>query len=472
MKQPSILDRKVYIPQMSYISSRCMAAAFQSIGIHAEPSPGGDASTYELARKHLSGDECLPEMVTLGNFLKVTEQPDYDPEKTAFMMPTSNGPCRFGHYRPLIEKIFKDRNEPVLFVSPSSSDGYGGLGKNANTLFRTAWRSIVIADILRKLLLKTRPYELQAGTTDRVYTQSLDKLCAVLAKPNLSHHKKLKELVEELTNTLKRFQNIAVKSVHKPLIGIVGEIFCRLNDFSNSYLIRQIEKYGGEVWMSDISEWVWYTCNEEKHHMRRLGKTISLQMFGATLRHAIMHADEKALMRPFVDEFAGYEEPEDVAEILHNSTPYLPRDGAHGEMVLNVGRTIWYQKKGAAGVIDISPFTCMNGIVCESVYPRVSRDLKGFPVRIFYFDGLQTDWGSDVEIFLELAKQYAEQKKVPEVYQKVSNSKLYEKIWVLYGYQNLFAFFYLLIHPRDIEFRLSSRNLDRLKPLVGLFNIK
>ncbi|MBD3386562.1 hypothetical protein GF407_16785 [candidate division KSB1 bacterium] len=413
-EKKSIMDRKVYIPQMSYISARCMAAAFQSVGIDAQPSPTGDAETYELARKYLSGDECLPESITLGNFLKITEQADYDPDNVAFMMPTSNGPCRFGHYRPLIENIFKERKEPVLFVSPSSSDGYGDLGKNANRLFRTAWCSIVVADILRKLLLKTRPYELEKGKTDRVYKRSLDRLCDILAQQDVSHKRRVGNLVEELENTLKRFQCIPVNNkVYKPLIGIVGEIFCRLNDFSNSYLIRQIEDHGGEVWLSDITEWVWYTCNEEKYHLRRLGKQVSLKMFGATIRHAVMHRDEQKLLKPFRQEFRGYEEPDDIAELLDNSYPYLPREGSHGEMVVNVGRAVWYYKKGAAGVIDISPFTCMNGIVCESVYPRLSHDLNGFPIRIFYFDGLQTDWGSDVEIFLELAKQYMEQKKSP-----------------------------------------------------------
>ena len=57
--------------------------------------------------------------------------------------------------------------------------------------------------------------------------------------------------------------------------------------------------------------------------------------------------------------------------------PYLPREGAFGEMVLNVGKVVYLAKKGAAGIIDISPFTCMNGIVCEAIYPRISRDLGG-----------------------------------------------------------------------------------------------
>jgi predicted nucleotide-binding protein (sugar kinase/HSP70/actin superfamily) len=62
--------------------------------------------------------------------------------------------------------------------------------------------------------------------------------------------------------------------------------------------------------------------------------------------------------------------------------------------------------KGADGVIDISPFTCMNGIVTESIYPKVSRDHENIPIRTFYFDGTQIDLENDLAIFMELVRNY------------------------------------------------------------------
>lgn len=411
--EKTLKGRKLYIPQMSYESARCLSAAFQSIGVDAQPSPAGDALTYDLARRHLSGDECLPQAVTLGNFLKVTEDSEYDPAKTAFLMPTSNGPCRFGHYLQLTEKIMgKDEQDDLLVFSMSSSDGYKSIGEGAKELFRTGWRAVLASDILRKMLLKTRPYETEPGATDRVFAESLDRVCAALGEPGISHGMRLKKIVDALTETRDAFRNVPQdRSKPRPLIGIVGEIFCRLNGFSNDELIRVVERFGGEVWMSDVSEWVWYTNDEERLRLDQQGKHISLQMFGYKLKHAIMGHDEHRMMAPFKQDFAGYEEPEDVLEILERSRPYLPREGSHGEMVMSVGKAIWYHDKGAAGVIDISPFTCMNGIITEAIYPHVIRDLDGFPIRVFYFDGIQSSVESDVEIFMELAKNYLHKKQ-------------------------------------------------------------
>ncbi len=411
-EQKTLKGRKLYIPQMSYESARCMAAAFQSVGIDAAPNPTGDNETYELARKYLSGDECLPQAVTLGNFLKITQLPDYDPAKTAFLMPTSNGPCRFGHYLNLTDKIFNDPEyKDVMVLSMSSSDGYQSIGEAAQELFRTGWRAVLVSDSLRKLLFSTRPYETVPGAADKAFHNSLDRVCNAMATANISHSKRLDLLVQAITESRDEFRSVPVdRSQKRPIIGVVGEIFCRLNDFSNDHLVRIIEKFGGEVWISDVAEWVWYTNDEERVRFIREGKRFSMSMFGNRVKQAFMHHDEHKILHPLKEDFADYQEPKHVLEVLEKAHPYLPREGSHGEMVMSVGKSIWYCEKGAAGVIDISPFTCMNGIICESVYPRVMKDLNGFPMKVFYFDGLQSDVESDVEIFMELAKNYIKKK--------------------------------------------------------------
>jgi predicted nucleotide-binding protein (sugar kinase/HSP70/actin superfamily) len=106
----------------------------------------------------------------------------------------------------------------------------------------------------------------------------------------------------------------------------------------------------------------------------------------------------------------GYEEPP-IADILKLAEPYLPVSGAMGEMVLSVGKAAYLAKHGADGIIDISPFTCMNGIVSEAIYPKLSRDYGGIPIRNFYFDGTQSDLDRDLGIYMELARSYREKKQ-------------------------------------------------------------
>ena len=410
-----LFGKKTYVPRMAEGSARAVAAVMRSLGIDAEVVPHSDARTLELGGKHSSGDECYPLKVTLGDFLRILEQPGVDPEKTAFFMVTGQGPCRFGQYVHYLKHVLRQLGYgEVTVFHPSTEQGYSDFGEASDLFTRGVWRAIVSADILLKLLLKSRPYEVEAGAADRLFEESVEGLCRILEITYPNNESQMGALKECLLRARGRFRQLAVRfDAEKPLIGVVGEIFCRLNEFSNSYLVRRLEEAGAEVWMNDFSEWIWYTNVDQFRLLKLKGQQISLAALGAHIRNRIQHKDEHGLLKMFREDFRGYEEPEHIHEVLECAEAYLPWFGANGEMVLNVGKAVYFAHKGLDGVIDISPFTCMNGIVGEAIYPRVSRDNAGIPIRNFYFDGTHSDLDRDIGIFLELAKSYQQRKPWP-----------------------------------------------------------
>lgn len=91
-------------------------------------------------------------------------------------------------------------------------------------------------------------------------------------------------------------------------------------------------------------------------------------------------------------------------------------------MIVSAAKVGYLFRKGVDGVIDVSPFSCMNGIVSEALYPRVSQDCAGIPIRIFYFDGKGKDLTSDLEVFLEMARVYQSRKPYPRRYSAPSSA--------------------------------------------------
>lgn len=413
-----LAGKKVWVPRMSYGSARAFAAALQSIGVDAECTPPSDERTRELGAKYTCGDECYPTKVTLGDFLKLLEQPGVDPRRIVFFMPAAEGPCRFGQYAPHLQCVLASIGYPdVTVLSPASEKGYSDLGELAGVFVRTAWRALVAGDILLKLLLKTRPYELEPGSADAAYQASVNDLCRALEVPYGSAGKQMAALQASLLGARAHFRRLPARyDPERPLVGIVGEIFCRLNTFSNDEIVRRLEEHGAEAWMSDISEWVWYTNAEQFRRLRLEGRYFSWATLGAKVRVRFQRKDEHELVAVFREDFCGYEEPADISVVLQYAEPYLPPQGAMGEMVLNIGKTVYLAKKGVDGILDISPFTCMNGIVCEAIYPRVSADLGDIPIRNFYFDGTQSDLDRDLGIYVELARSYRARKPYPRTY--------------------------------------------------------
>ncbi|HYW47174.1 MAG TPA: hypothetical protein VE959_30185 [Bryobacteraceae bacterium] len=410
VNQHPLRDKRIYIPPMAYGSARAFASAFRAIGLDAEPTPASDHRTRELGARYTSGDECYPAKVTVGDFMKVLERPETDPTRVAFFMPTAEGPCRFGQYAPYLRQILNANGyRDVEILSPTSQNAYEGLGSLAKPFVRTGWRALLSADLLEKLLLMNRPYEAALGDAEAVYEESLADLCRTLEGTSVEPRVQLAALRDSIIRGRDRFRKLGVTRRSHPLIGVVGEIFCRLNTFSNENLVQCLEGYGAEAWLSDIVEWIWYTNSEQFRKLELEGHVLTLEAFGAWLRQRVQKRDEHVLCEPLKEDFRGREEP-DIYEILECARPYLPREGAFGEMVLNVGKVVYLARKGAAGIIDISPFTCMNGIVCEAIYPRITRDLGGIPIRNFYFDGTQSDLDRDLGVYMELARSY--QKKV------------------------------------------------------------
>jgi predicted nucleotide-binding protein (sugar kinase/HSP70/actin superfamily) len=407
-----IKGRTLWLTQMPFGGSYMLAAAFRSIGLDARVVPDEDMRVLELGGKYTSGDECYPQRIVLGDYLRLIEDHSMDPKKTAFLLPTANGPCRFGQYFGLLRQVLDERGlEDVIILPITSADGYAGIGEQAGQLIRTAWRSVVIQDILLKLLLMTRPYEVNPGETDRVYLEGLELMGGIIERQGVTQKERLTEAKAGLARVKKAFAAIAKRQEDRPLIGVVGEIFCRLNTFANNDVLRHIEAQGGECWLAGIGEWVWYTSDEAFRRLREEKRQISKDWLKTYLTARVMKKDEETLMEDFQDVFIHHRDPH-VTEIFEYGHPYLPREGSLGEMVLSTGGAVYLYHQGADGIVDISPFTCMNGIVTEAVYPRVSRDHDNIPIRVFYFDGTASDLDRDVGIFLELAKTYKRRKKI------------------------------------------------------------
>lgn len=407
VKQRGLENRKIFIHPMTYTGARAMASVLQSLDLDGRVIGPSDEKTEELGAMHASGEECYPLKITAGDILKLFLVDGHKPEETAILFPTSNGPCRFGQYAPFMQKILAENDlGDVEIISPSCEDGYGSFEKYVGRIMKPAWLGIVAADILRKLLLVYRPYEINEGEADKLFETSLDAICETIRTHGKRPDKCLSYLKMAFGKIRDDFDRMPVKRERRPLIGVVGEIFCRLNRYSNMDIIRKIEALGGEVWQTDVAEWIWYTDRENERVLKRLGKGFSKEMAAAKLKYFYQKKTEHTLYSVFKETFIGREEPGDVMEILRLASPYLSQGGALGEMILSVGKAVYYRQKGAKGVIDISPFSCMNGIVSESIYYKLSGDLGGMPIKIFYFDETHRDIEYDLEIFMDIAGDF------------------------------------------------------------------
>ncbi|MGO8990003.1 MAG: acyl-CoA dehydratase activase [bacterium] len=393
--------KKIYIPYMCD-HSFAVAAAFQACGVDADVFPESDEETLYWGRKLTSGKECYPCILTTGDMVKLVKDPSFDHKRAAFFMPSGSGPCRFGQYHRFHRLVLDDLGfHHVPVYSPNQDETlYSDLGIMGSQFTRLGWQGIVAVDLLMKKLLETRPYEKEKGKTDQVYKESLKRACEAIRKGD--------HLEEALQKSIEDFNKIEVNGFGaKPVIGIVGEIFVRLNRFANENAIRKIEQFGGEAWIAPLTEWILYVNTIAKK--RSFKKKSFPNLLKVFLTDYYQKKDEHHLEKIFKGHLRKIGEPP-TDSIFEKARPYID-SSFEGEAILSVGKTIDFAKRGASGIVNIMPFTCMPGTIVSTLLKRYREENSNIPILNMTYDGQeQTNTLTRLEAFMYQAKEFQNKK--------------------------------------------------------------
>lgn len=392
-KHNALEGRTVYIPRM-VDHAFAVSAAYRKCGINSEVLPLSDRQSVDIGKKYLSGKECYPCTVTTGDIIKKITEPGINPEKTAFLMPTAGGPCRFGQYNVLQRLILKKLGyEDVLILAPEQHSSNFVQNGKGNEFTKTAWAGIVAFDVLYKCLHETRPYEIEKNSADALYKKYLERIYSTLSnKP----YDSLKIVMEDLKRD---FQNLPKHEKRKPLIGIVGEIFVRSHTFSNEDLIKKIESLGGEAYLAPMEEWIYYVNFLAER--RALAKRDASALISFGIKKLMQSKIEHLLAKPFKGYLKTLHEPK-TKDLLKMASPYV-HDSFEGETILSVGKTIDFIQRGCCGIINVMPFGCMPGTIVTAIL-KVISDEYGIPCISIPYDGTESPVTElQIEAFMEAA---------------------------------------------------------------------
>lgn len=394
--------RTVLIPNMS-THAQGLAAAFESCGMPAEVLPEPDEETLYWGRKHTTGKECFPCIVTTGDMVKYMKHHAEERDRVAFFMGGSGGPCRFGQYNALQRMVLDDLGyEDVPLYAPNqASSFYDEMGIVGRKFLRNGWRGIVAIDMVDKACLELRPYEQQAGSCDAAAEISVREIRETIGKDG--------DLAATMRGIAQRFSAIEIdRSRRRPIIGLVGEFYVRASAFSNQNIVRQLESLGAEVWSAPVFEWFLYR-NFRRDMRARLNGDWKLVLKNK-MTDKVMRKDEADLARAFHELLDNAEEPS-TEDVLEMAAPYVHKS-FEGEAIMTVGKALDFAGKDLAGIVAVMPFTCMPGTVSNAILKRVREDREGIPFLNMVYDGLEQSTAlTRLEAFVHQAGEYMLRKR-------------------------------------------------------------
>ncbi|MGV8074532.1 MAG: CoA activase [Syntrophobacteraceae bacterium] len=407
VNQSDVSGKTLLMPEMTNCGSTLMAAAFRAVGIDTVL-----LETYKglsLGREFTSGKECFPCQVTLGDVLhhlrneKDRLGPAFSPDNYIYFLPEADGPCRFGMYNKLqrlvLDRFDEFRDIPIAYISTEnvySTDGL--LPPESSGVFRKlCYVVVIIADIMDRTLWRVRPYEYRLGMTDAFMKQARDTMASTIESIGASlNFNRLYEMVDDIVATAKSF--IDPHKPRRPRIGIVGEIYLRSHSESNQNIIRNLERFGGEVVNASIGEWINFITFEGIRKLKHQWKAAWRQQNRQTLRQIARsyigyQADKfyqtwrqgqlyrRALRHLDIQPDHSIS---DIERRLDHNRLFDFEIGT--EAGLSIGGALAYADHGFDGIVNVFPFTCMPSTICSSVLKPLLLEMR-IPYMDAPYDG-------------------------------------------------------------------------------------
>ncbi|TXT59254.1 MAG: hypothetical protein BAJALOKI1v1_1450006 [Promethearchaeota archaeon] len=312
--------------------------------------------------KHSPEFVCFPFKTTLGELKSAL-----DKGANTIIMAIDCGPCRFGFYASVQERIFRDVGYKDFRLVPLDQadlldfgwvktlfavNQVGGLFKYSNFV------KAVIFFLKKSLYLQNihtaegifRAYEREQGATTKIVNRLFHKL----DQANTLHElRNFKSVIRE------DFNKLDIDKSRDPLkVGLAGEIYITLEPYVNLDIRRRLGEMGVEIYQS-LSLYDWITHKLHVNFHRKWLEYVAKQ--------------------------------------------YMPMD-IGGEAVWVLGQYIDNAKAGFDGFVHQYPFTCMPEITARTIITNKLKKKYDLPIIYFSFDEQSGVEGfrTRLEAFLDL----------------------------------------------------------------------
>lgn len=392
---PRLRDRVFYLPRAN-ANFLVLRAAFEACGFTARLLPTPGEETRRLGALHSSGRECLPYVMYLGDAVRMTMEPDFDPKRAAFFIPGSNMSCRMSAYPTAIRLVLSRLGFPdVPVFAPRTSMDKDEMTPALGMKFGLSlFRGATAVELLGKLLLETRPYEREPGSSDRACEQGVADICRAIVEGGIP---------DAVEAAVQRFDAITVdRSVGRPVVGMVGDEYTRCSAFVNNDFVRRIESYGIEVRNAGIwSNYLEFQRVMKPRTMKRRGRYISYLV--DLMKSGMMKKQSALISRHFKGRLR-YEDP-DFYRMFSDTTRHFDE---RVEAIVHVGlaQVLSLVGSGVDGIASLGAFHCMPDAVVSARALSICRDHNNLPLLRLAFDFQEaTHQENRIEAFAHQVKQ-------------------------------------------------------------------
>ena len=420
---------------LTWKHEKLVHGALEGLGYKARPVPTPNVRAFQLGKEYGNNGQCNPTYFTVGNlvqYLQTLEEEGMSKQEIidnhVFFTAGACGPCRFGmyeaEYRLALRNAGFDGFRVLLFQQSgglSQSDAEAGLEMNLD-FFLGILNALNCGDVMNEVAYAIRPYEIEAGATDKVLDEGMEYLHEVFKtkRPwrlngNLSRYlggfSDTAQYVGKFVNQIKgddylpalqhcrdRFDTIEIDRLRvKPIVKITGEFWAQTTEGDGNFnMFRFLQREGAQVLVEPIGTWIMYMIHQviQKYKdlkgleegavlppLWRLGTRAKIEI-GFRQKVAKLKLAEAIFKNEYhkiVEALGGIAHHlADQYELQRIGHPFYNSRAGGGEGHLEVAKNIYYSNKDLAHmVLSLKPFGCMPSTQSDGAQSAVVSNLQG-----------------------------------------------------------------------------------------------
>ncbi|MBT3222482.1 MAG: hypothetical protein HN348_25700, partial [Proteobacteria bacterium] len=359
--------------------------------------PPPDQTCLLLGESLSSGRECHPFTILAGDLAGAVQKGLLRPGD-AFFFPGGVNACLYSQYPAGLRHVLHRMGaKDISIVSPNVVEMRDNMG------YRTGidmWQGTVAADLMLRVSCELRPYERHKGEIDRIHQTNLEQLADAVEEGRV---------LDFLPNALTQLQSVErIEGPRRPIIGVAGDVYTRINAFASGDLFARLEELGCEVWpapfLVDSAEFNLTHCFRKALHELDIG-----EMFTRGIIRSAKDFGSWRLRRCLPEWSHHYQEP-DYDHVMAMAASYVG-PGADPIVILNLAKMVDFAQRGAAGVLNAICFGCMVGGVSAAIMERIRQDHDDIPMSTLTFGGTEgSDDNARLEAFVYQAQRYHQQR--------------------------------------------------------------
>ena len=380
-------DKTILVPWFTDFISPFLPAIGELIGYKVENLPPSSKQSADTGLLYGHNEVCYPSTLVLGDIIYGLQSGNYDLNNVVVSITQTGGQCRATNYIAQIKGGLKYAGfSDIPVIALVSGEVYQNeqkafklpIAKIANLAIHV----VLYGDALQQMFNAVSIREKNKGETQKLFDFYVDRGIDAIRKNSP------KLMLEFLKQAVADFNQIPVYERDYEMIGLIGEIYLKYNNYGQAHISEWLRSKGMEVLSPPILDFLTqYFVNSDVNAKYGITtESLFTKLFKPVLWNFVNNRAKQS--EKIMKNFKFYRSSESIFTKAEYASEVLSLSNQFGEGWMIAAEVSHYARHGINKVVCVQPFGCIaNHVVAKGIEKRLKKFYPDMNLLFLDVDG-------------------------------------------------------------------------------------